>query len=136
MWKVASAALVLGLAGMGCGKTVNTVEPRYSLAEPHVIPDRRVVVDPILKSRLRVGELTTGVTTAGLLTVQVSLHSSSSQEHTYEYCFEWMNDHGVRVDTPVSHWALTIVPAGDVKSLTGVAPAPEVKDFVFKVKRH
>lgn len=136
---LAAVAGGVALIGAGCrtasvkAQNVNTVEPAFPKGSPHYISDRRLITDPALHDTIAIGAVNTAHTRSGLLQVEIQLVNLTDRPQSVEYRYEWTDDNKMQVQTPASRWVLLKLKPHEAMVAPGVAPAPEVVDFVFKM---
>ena len=124
---------VAALAVAGC-QTVNTSQRAEPQARPDVVDDQRIVTDSSLADKAAIVNVSQGrVGSTGLLKVQAELVNRTSSRQRINYRFEWFDQAGMRVDTPMSRWT-QVAPAGrETVWISDVAPTPDVVDYQLKL---
>ncbi len=134
MKKTMTVLLVLAL--MGCSKgTVNTAAPKNTVANEIEIKDKRVTTDRYLSGDVRLIGLNESVTPDGLRKVQAEFLNRTDKVQQFQYQWEWFDENGMRINTPLSRWRHETIAGKERKYLQGTAPTPNAKDFTLKVIR-
>lgn len=91
----------------------------------------RVTMVPPMDRKVIAGKVITGYTDGNLLTVDVTLSKPNRMPPSLkaEYKFEWFNDRGRLVPSPLSRYAQITLRHGQPLTLSGIAPTPKVSDF-------
>jgi uncharacterized protein YcfL len=119
----------------GCSSpTVNTDVRANPTAHPQVIQDMRIVTDQTLNAYCQVVGVYKTTVSTDLLKIQVDVYNSQSEPAQFNYKFEWIDQDGIIVDTPLSIWKTQTIQGGEVISLTAVAPNPRATDFRLKMQ--
>ncbi len=143
MFLLPSLLAVLLLAG--CLNTVNTQENADKSMTPVSVDTKKVITDSILAKRVKVLNVYSQALPTGLMKVQVTLQSTrtgwwswlikGNEPYEIGYRFSWFNKSGMKVDTATSTWIpINIIP-GDTFYISGVAPTPQSKDFLLKLRQ-
>ena len=122
-----------GLAGCSSG-TVNTDVRANPTAHPQVIQDMRIITDPGLNSVCQIVGVYKTTVSSDLLKIQVDVYNSQTEPAQFNYKFEWIDQDGIIVDTPLSIWKTQTIQGGEVISLTAVSPNPRATDFRLKLQ--
>lgn len=125
-------AIVVGVAAAGC-QTVNTVERAESRAAARVIQDKRVTTDSSLKAKALVVDLRETTVGNGLLKVQAQLRNTTHHRKRFNYRFDWIDDAGMVIDTPMSSWKPFSLAGKESGFVAAVAPTPRAVDFRLKL---
>lgn len=126
--------LLTALAFIGGCKSVNTVQPAFSQATITPVADKRVITDSGLNRIARVVAIRQG-TASGNLRLDVDVLNTSSNQQRFNYLFEWFDETGMQVYTPMSKWEGKIIEGGETITLVGIAPTPKAKDFRLKFQK-
>jgi uncharacterized protein YcfL len=121
------------VAANGCNRSINTVERADPLGRPQVVNDRRIETDPTLSEKasvVRVYETKVG----DLTKVQVDILNTRTTQREISYKFEWYDDAGMLVNSPMSDWKPQTMLGGEKVSLVSIAPNPRARDFRLKMK--
>ncbi|HSV13108.1 MAG TPA: YcfL family protein [Tepidisphaeraceae bacterium] len=132
--RLSTAALAAALAVAGGCKTENTYERDKPTYEANVININKVETDPFLKDKAHVLEVRQADAN-GLLKVDVELVSDRLWSGSFDYKFEWFDDQGMPVDSPMSSWTTRQVQPQERFSIDAIAPTPKCKDFRLKLQR-
>jgi uncharacterized protein YcfL len=131
-----AAALLVGTAlAAGCDKPVNTVERAEPLGRPAPVADKRIICDSYLSGMAVICAVRQSVVSGNLLKIQVDVYNSYSNERQFNYKFEWYDDEGMSVDSPMSIWKPQTIEGGEKVTVTGIAPNPRCKDFRLKLQQ-
>lgn len=117
----------------GC-KTVNTTERAEPTAHPHPVADRRVITDRDVGAFAMILGVRETIVPGDLVKVQVDVYNSRSTTEHFNYKFEWFDDQGMIVDSPMSIWQPRTIQGKETLSLTAVAPNPRARDFRLKLQ--
>lgn len=129
---VGAPVLLVVAAGLlaGCAqRSVNVVEPAALEGRPAIVADKRVTTDGSLARKIGIIEVREGMTEGGLRRVQVELVNQSRKAMTVNYRFDWYDDKGLAVDTPLAIWKTVQVQGGQPFTIAAVAPHPRAVDF-------
>jgi uncharacterized protein YcfL len=125
---------LLLLAGFGCSTPVNSTERAHPNAKPTPVEDKRIITNSFIsKSAQIVGVNETNVP-GGLIKVQVKLYNSDMYSADLHYKWEWFDNQGMIVDTPLSVWTPLTIESNEEVAITAVSPNPSVKDFRLKLQ--
>ena len=116
------------LVSVGCS-AVNTVERAEPRAAPIVIDDARITYDQTLKKRARIIRLNETTVGNGLLKIQAELQNTTDLRQLVNYRFDWVDQDGIRIDTPLSSWSALSLAAKERRLITATAPTPDAADF-------
>lgn len=125
--------LVAGFITAGCD-TVNTVERQRPTATPDYVDTRQVETDSELAEIAKVVSVRQATVSDNLLKVEVDLYNSDTDTRRVNYKFEWFDQAGMQVDTPLSTWQHKILLAKETITFSAVAPTPKAKDFRLKLQ--
>ena len=141
--------LAVCLALSACQNTVNTVENADKSATPNVIRDARFVTDGWLRDRLALRSVKTATAASGHLVVEVTATNvrtgalaqtwssmTGDVPYTVDYKFDWQDENGMTVDTPLSIWQSRQIKPGETVYFKSVAPTKRCKDFILNLKEH
>jgi len=106
--------------------------------EPVKVPfnDPRVTVTgAIIRSEIKVTELTTRFNSGGFLEVQVTGINKASGYRDLEYKIDWIDRDGFVIKTILSRWTAFPAYANATFSLTGVAPKTSTSDFRITIRK-
>jgi len=134
MKKTMTVLCVLALMGCSTG-TVNTAGPKNTTANEIEIKDKRVTTDKKLSGDVRLIGLNESVTPDGLRKVQAEFLNRRDEVHRFQYQWEWFDENGMRINTPLSRWRYETIAGKETKYLQGTAPTPSAKDFTLKIIR-
>jgi uncharacterized protein YcfL len=98
-----------------------------------MVSDKRVLTDASLSRHLGIVGVNEEVTAGGLMRVQVELQNRTRSFRRFNYRFEWFNENGIQVNSPQSSYLPRQVEGGESIFISGVAPAPNAKDFRLKL---
>lgn len=127
-------SVVAGVVLAGCAKeSVNTVEPADRAANPKVIRDLRIVTDSSLADAAQPLEVRETRTDAGFLKVQVEILNTTRSRERINYRFEWLDDEGMLIDSPLMRWSTVSLAGGEAVWLQAIAPSPKAVDFRLKL---
>ncbi len=125
--------LCIAAGAVGCNRSINSVERAQPMARPLTVADKRIETDPTLTEKATI----TGVheTLVGdLVKVQVEILNTRTTQRELSYKFEWYDDAGMLVDSPMSIWKPQTMLGGESVSLVSVAPNPRARDFRLKIQ--
>lgn len=125
-------AAVILLAIISC-RTVNTIERADPRATPSVIRDSRVITDPSLNKKSAVLQLRETRVGNGLLKIQAEILNRTSSRKRINYRFDWIDDAGMVIDTPLTNWKSVSLAGKESSFITSVAPTPRAVDFRLKL---
>ena len=120
------APLLLALAACSAVNTVERAEPR---AAPIVVDDARITYDQTLKNRARIIQLNETTVANGLLKIQAEVQNTTDLRQLVNYRFDWVDQQGIRIDTPLSSWTALSLAAKERRLITATAPSPDAADF-------
>jgi uncharacterized protein YcfL len=131
---IGSLAASALLAFTGCSSTsINSVERASPTGVRQMVSDKRVLTDASLSRHLGIVGVNEEVTAGGLMRVQVELQNRTRSFRRFNYRFEWFNENGIQVNSPQSSYLPRQVEGGESIFISGVAPAPNAKDFRLKL---
>ena len=132
----AAPLLIAALAAIGLTAcdSVNTTERLDPVASPDIVIDKRVITDGELERVARVRSVRQATVSGNILKVDVDVTNTHGHSRIINYKFEWFDDHGMSVNTPLSTWQPRVLQGGETITLTGVAPTPQAKDFRLKLQ--
>lgn len=130
---IASLSMLAVVVLAGC-KTVNTVERAVPVNPPTPLDDRRVITDTGLGRIAQVVRVNQSVVSGDLLRIDVDIFNNGSTQQRFNYVFEWFDQDGMAVFTPMSRWQGRIIEGKEMITLTGIAPNPRAKDFRLKLQ--
>jgi len=114
-------AAALAFTIVGCA-TVNTIEPADQRTHPNLVPDKRIITNSHLNSIAYASQVTESKV-GDLLHVQVMLQNMTVAARNVDYRFQWYDNVGMAVGTPVEHTAFLeggqTIPVGE----TATSPA-------------
>lgn len=117
----------------GC-TTVNTVENSDKAGQKTMVGDKRVITDSSLSRRIQVVGINVDEGGAGgLLRVQVELVNRTRSRHAVNLLWEWFDQAGMLVSTPMSTGTTRSIEGGESVHIAVTAPNPRVKDFKLKL---
>lgn len=138
-WVLASfTGLALLGAGTGCSTNqngVNTVEPANPVYVERSIPDKRVIRDHETARSVAVLKVIDGSSDTGLARIGVEVQNLSRSVYRFNYRFDWFDHQGLPVATPTATMLSQTIEAGQVFTLTSVAPTPNAKDFRLSIQK-
>jgi uncharacterized protein YcfL len=122
-------------AGMtvGCNQSVNTTERAQPLGQAQIVNDKRIETDPTLAEKAAVTRVIESKV-GDLVKVQVDVLNTRTTQREIDYKFEWYDDTGMLVYSPMSIWKPQTMLGGESVSLVSVAPNPRARDFRLKLK--
>lgn len=124
------AALLLA----GCAnQNVNTTGPTDREATPNVEAIDRIVLNPPLDRRVRIGSVYEGETN-GLRRIQANVANVSDGRTWFQYRYDWYDADGFVIEGPASAWTRQSILAGQRMSLTGIAPTPNAVDWRLTIR--
>ena len=126
--------LSAGLIGCTTG-TVNTAGPERTTANEIEVRDERVTTDSELAKQIRLVGLNESVTPNGMRRVQAEFRNRTDKVQRFQIQWEWFDENGMRVDSPLSRWRHETIAGGETKFLIGTAPTTSSTDFKLKVIR-
>ncbi len=65
----------------------------------------------------------------GLTKIQAEIQNRTDNRQLVNYRFDWVDQNGIRIETPLSNWTAVSLAAKERKLLTAVAPTPDAADF-------
>lgn len=116
----------------GC-QTVNSYEPKEQQAVTHRVVDKRVESDLSLVDKAHMVELITAHTPDGFLKVQAKLYNGTNTRAKINYRFEWVDESGMLIDTPLSTWKQVSLAGRENVLIQGMAPTKNAVDFRLKL---
>lgn len=130
----ALALLLIALVAGGCNfRLVNMVGRAEPRAVPAVVEDERIEFDRSLRRTLRIRRVVEGNAPGGLLQVQVEVHNGRNSSRNVMYSWEWFDDAGMRVPSPLSDWRTVSLAGKEYAWLQGTAPSNSIVDFQLKL---
>lgn len=126
--------LVIALSALiaGCD-TVNTVEPANPAYQKQMVNDRRVITDSSLDDIAYVAGVNCALNPSGLLKVQVELVNRTTALRNINYKFDWFDENGMQISTPLSTWISLPIEGGESRFVSSVAPSRKAVDFKLKL---
>ncbi len=79
---------------------------------------------------LQIRETTVG---NGLLKIQAEILNTTSSRKRVNYRFDWIDNAGMVIDTPLSNWKPLSLAGKESGFITSVAPTPRAVDFRLKL---
>lgn len=128
-----TAPLVFAV-GLGCN-TVNTVEPANPTANIDPLLIKKVTTDPGLNDAARVMAVRKGTVSGDILRVDVEVLNTRFTQERFSYLFEWFDESGLQVYTPLTRWTPQVIEAKETITVIGIAPNPRAKDFRLKIEK-
>jgi len=119
-------------AGIGC-RSMNTVERENPIGVPDPVADKRIETDSGLRDIARVVSVRQATTPDGLLLIQVQVMNKRFSAERFNYMFEWFDQNGMAVRTPLSEWRAQQIGGKEVIALIATAPDATAKDFRLKL---
>ena len=116
--------------------TQNSYERNSPTYQENVVKDKRVETDAYLADKMKVLKVTQTTVQEDMLKIQVQILNDDTWDGDVDYKFEWMDDTGMTVDSPVSSWNTAHFGPKEMKSLQSVAPSPKCKDFRLKLQQN
>ena len=130
-----SIALVSGmLMSISACDTINSTERSTPVGQADVVRDHRIVTDSALNSYARVLSVNQTTVSGDTLKIQVMLQNTTPFQQHIIYKFEWYDQAGMIVDTPLSTWQPRTLEGKETIAIVCVAPTPQAKDFKLKLK--
>lgn len=129
-----ASILSISLIGIGC-KAVNTTERKDPTYEVDSIKFKNVVRDGYARDYAKVLDVRQATAPGDFLKIQVEVQNNNLRPGNIDYKFEWLDEHGMIINTPTSTWKTMQILTGETKSLDAVAPTPMAKDFRLKLER-
>jgi len=129
---LASAACGTALLLNGCGATMNTIEPAETVAQRHMISDKRLITDTGLHYAVQPVGINTITTPAGFLKIQVELQNTTGSMQKFTYRVEWFDEFGMAINSPMAVSIPRSIEGGESLALTAIAPTDRAKDFKIK----
>lgn len=134
MWKQALMAGAGVAALVGCAnQNVNVAGPADREATPDVEAIERIVLNPPLDRRVRIGSVYEGEAD-GLRRIQANVANVSDGRTFFQYRYDWFDADGFVIEGPASAWTRQSILAGQRVSLTGIAPTPEAVDWRLTIR--
>ncbi|MAX25015.1 MAG: hypothetical protein CMJ19_10970 [Phycisphaeraceae bacterium] len=124
--------VLLAVMVTGC-QTVNTYEPAESKADKHIVFDKRVITDDSLSNKAQLQQLISSHTPDGFLRVQAQLYNGTNKRAKFNYRFEWFDEAGMLIDTPLSTWKQISLAGRETSMIQGMAPTKNTVDFKLKL---
>ena len=124
---VGASLLAIGLTA--CFRTVNSVEVGSSVDGQY----RWIQTDSGM-SQIAAVVSAKKVRVNDLLKVQVEVKNLRPIQERFYSKFEWLDNDGMLVDTPLSTWEPRIIPGNEVIMIQGIAPHPGVTDCRLKLQ--
>lgn len=69
-----------------------------------------------------------------LMQVQVQVLNKTSRNFSFDYSFLWFDGAGFQLEGVGEHWTPVVINGNEVKSLNGVAPTKEVRQFKIRIR--
>ncbi len=129
---LSTLAAVLLLALLPACKTVNTVEPAAG-PEPAPIADKRITTDSSLTNAAYPVNVYEDQTATGLRRIAIELYNKTSKVQRVQYQFEWFDDAGFPVSSPLSTWTDLTLAGKERKRFMTIAPTTKATDFRLKL---
>lgn len=126
------AMLGTALALAGC-KTVNTAGRQTPMGTPDPVLLNKVETDSTVSRIAQIVAINQGTVSGDLLRVDAEISNTSSRYQQCIYRFEWKDLNGLAVQTPTSIWIPLQLEGKESKTITGIAPTPQAKDFRLKL---
>lgn len=121
------------LLAAGCG-TVNTVSTRTARSQDS-IPAHTRVNDLLTQVFLHARDVRLFRTEGGILEAQVDVANDDFRTRGFSYRFDWLNERGSVIESPMAVWKTARVPAGGATTISSVAPDMSATDFSLQVRR-
>ena len=125
-------ACALLTVAAGC-QTVNTYDPQDPQAVAHTVKDKRVETDLSLINKAHMQSLITAKTPDGFLKVQAQLFNGTNKRAKINYRFQWADQEGMLIDTPLSTWKQVSLAGREKVSIQATAPTKNAVDFRLKL---
>jgi len=116
----------------GCSSTVNTVEPAQTAGQRQMLPDKRVITDPVLDRHVHILGVNTAETPAGFLKIQVQVLNVTSSLQSFTYRVEWFDQNGMIITLPTDTSISRTIEGRETTELVAIAPTPSARDFRIK----
>jgi len=130
------AAGLLALGAIGCTpNTQNTIGRDKPVYQANIIKDKRIETDPILSNQVQLVEIRKSIVQDDLLKIDVELVNGDVNPADFEYKFEWFDETGAPVDSPMSSYTSQHIEPAENISLVSIAPNGRCKDFRLKLQR-
>jgi Predicted periplasmic lipoprotein len=126
---LALSVLCIGTLFTACKTSVDTVQRENPVSTPDYIRDERVVTDKSLAKSLGVISVSEAQVSGNLLKVQATLQNTKRSDQTFHYNFSWIRQDGMEQAAPANSWRTITLKGGEIRSVSGVAPSPQVVDF-------
>jgi uncharacterized protein YcfL len=127
------AVAILGFYAVGC-QSVNTVERANPQSSPSYVEDQRIITDGSLARKLEIVSVNEAVVSGDLLKIQATLQNTSRKARTFNYRFEWIREDGMEQSSPANSWRSIRFEGGEVRSISGIGPSPQIRDFRLKLQ--
>lgn len=139
--------LAMVFLAVGCQNTVNTVENTPPEMRPQTIDTHKFITDKFCRDRLAILAVNRAATPGGMEMIQVTIRSERytalsqiwtwiTGENPYyiNYKVDWLDENGMRVESPSSSWMTEIFYPGETRYLQSVAPNSRCRDFRFNLR--
>jgi uncharacterized protein YcfL len=136
MKRLCMVAMLASAAFAGGCNSMNTIEPEQQQAVVSPLATKVIRSDYGLADVTRVVDVRQSVVSGDLLRVDVSVYNNRFTQARFDYAFEWFDDRGMKIDTPLSAYRKQIIEAKERVVLTGIAPDPRAKDFRLKLSKN
>jgi len=114
---------------VGACQTVNTVERANPRSEGNYIEDKRVTTDPDLNRIAHVTRINEARLDNDLLKIQVELYNNTLKRKRFNYRFDWIDQNGMVMDTPLAAWRQMSLAGQEAGTITAIGPSPKAVDF-------
>jgi uncharacterized protein YcfL len=112
---------------------VNTVERANERADPDLIESESVIFDRSLGRSLGLVRVNETTVSENLVKAQVVLQNRTTKVIDANYQWEWYDDAGMLIHSPMRTFKPVRLRGGERVALTNVAPTPRAVDFRFKI---
>jgi uncharacterized protein YcfL len=120
----------------GCHRSASNIAIGTATIEGDVLSlDKRIITnDQLLKWRVNILDVKAR-REGGYIVAQVVLKNNRKRTFSGEYLFEWFDNEGFKIDSPVEHWAPVVIHGEEEKHLQSTAPSPRAVTFKLHFRR-
>ena len=125
-------SIVAPLLLVAC-QSVNTSRRAEPVGRPDVVQDVQDVRDGGLGDKAAILQVRQAQTPSGLLRIEADLQNLTRRTRRIDYRFEWFDLDGMRVRSAQPGWLNTRIGAGEVVTVSAVAPTGRAVDYELKL---
>ena len=127
------AGLLLGAALLPACQSVNTSRRAEPIGRPDVVQDTQDLRDGGLGNKAAILQVRQAEMPNGLLKIEADLQNLTRRTRRIDYRFEWFDLNGMRVRSAQPGWLNTRIGAGEVVTVSAVAPTRRAVDYELKL---